>query len=86
MNVLSLFDGMSNGQIALEGTRINVDKYYASEIKEDAIKVTQHNYPNTVQLGSVTEIDDKRLNLFRFTIHHLNILVGTLTHETFHLS
>lgn len=53
MNVLSLFDGMSCGQIALERVGIKVDKYYASEIKAHAIKVTQFNYPNTIQLGDV---------------------------------
>lgn len=55
-NVLSLFDGMSCGQIALNRAGITYDKYFASEIKEHAIKVTQHNYPNTVQLGDVTKI------------------------------
>ena len=56
MNVLSLFDGMSCGQIALNKTGISYGKYYASEIDKYAIKVTQHNYHNTIQLGSVTEI------------------------------
>ncbi len=55
MNILSLFDGISCGQIALERSGIKVDNYYASEIDEKAIKVTQHNYPNTIQLGSVLE-------------------------------
>jgi len=54
--VLSLFDGMSCGQIALNRAGISYGKYYASEIDKYAIKVTQHNYPNTIQLGSVTEI------------------------------
>jgi len=54
--VLSLFDGMSCGQIALNRTGISYGKYYASEIDKHAIKVTQHNYPDTIQLGSVTEI------------------------------
>lgn len=54
--VLSLFDGMSCGQIALNNTGISYGKYYASEIDKHAIKVTQHNYPDTIQLGSVTEI------------------------------
>lgn len=54
--VLSLFDGMSCGQIALNRAGISYGKYYASEIDKHAIKVTQHNYPNTIQLGSVTEI------------------------------
>jgi len=55
MNVLSLFDGMSCGQIALERAGIKVDKYFASEIDKYAIQVTQNNYPNTVQLGDVRE-------------------------------
>jgi len=56
MNVLSLFDGMSCGQIALERAGIKVDNYYASEIKKHAIKVTQYNYPKTIQLGDVRNI------------------------------
>ena len=56
INVLSLFDGMSCGQIALERAGIKVNKYFASEIKPHAIKVTQHNYPNTIQLGSVLDV------------------------------
>lgn len=53
MNVLSLFDGMSCGQIALERANIKVTKYYSSEIDKHAIKVTQKNYPNTIQLGDI---------------------------------
>ena len=53
MNVLSLFDGVSCGQIALERAGIKVDNYYASEIDKHAITVTQNNYPNTIQLGDV---------------------------------
>jgi DNA (cytosine-5)-methyltransferase 3A len=56
ITVLSLFDGMSCGQIALERAGIKVDKYFASEIKKHAIKVTQHNYLNTIQLGDVRNI------------------------------
>src|SRR5574344_1946854 len=65
MNVLSLFDGMSCGQIALERLGIKFDginnKYFASEIKLDAIKVTQYNYPNTIQLGDVKKVNGKEL-------------------------
>lgn len=61
MNVLSLFDGMSCGQIALNRIGIKIDNYYASEIDKHAIAVTQHNYPNTIQLGSVTELDGTKL-------------------------
>jgi|TARA_R110000764_G_scaffold147581_1_gene235506 DNA (cytosine-5)-methyltransferase 3A len=56
MNVLSLFDGMSCGQIALDKLGIKVDNYFASEIEKDSIKVTQSNYPNTKQIGSVTDV------------------------------
>lgn len=56
INVLSLFDGMSCGQIALQKAGKKVDTYFASEIKDDGIKVTQHNYPNTIQLGSVIDL------------------------------
>jgi len=56
INVLSLFDGISCGQIALQRTGIPVANYFASEIDKNAIKVTQHNYPNTIQLGSVTAL------------------------------
>lgn len=56
INVLSLFDGMSCGQIALNRVGIKYDNYFASEIEKYAIKVTQHNYPNTIQLGDVTKI------------------------------
>jgi site-specific DNA-cytosine methylase len=55
MRVLSLFDGMSCGQIALERAGIKVDKYYASEIDKYAIQITQKNYPDTIQLGDVTK-------------------------------
>ena len=61
INVLSLFDGISCGQIALERAGIKVDNYFASEIDKNAIKVTQHNYPNTIQLGTVTDIKAENL-------------------------
>lgn len=56
MNVLSLFDGMSCGQIALNRAGIKYDNYFASEIDKYAIKVTMANYPNTIQLGSVLDV------------------------------
>lgn len=58
MNVLSLFDGMSCGQIALNRANIKYDNYFASEIDKFAIKVTQANYPETIQLGSVLFWDE----------------------------
>ena len=60
-NVLSLFDGLSCGQIALNELGIKVEKYYASEIDKYAIMQTQHNFPNTIQLGSVLKINTKTL-------------------------
>jgi DNA-cytosine methyltransferase len=60
-NVLSLFDGMSCGQIALNKANVPYDNYYASEIDEHAINVTQNNYPKTVQLGDVTKINSENL-------------------------
>jgi len=60
-SVLSLFDGMSCGQIALNRVGIEYDNYFASEIDKHAIKVTQTNYPNTIQLGDVTKVFAKDL-------------------------
>ena len=56
MNVLSLFDGMSCGQIALDKLGVKVDKYFASEIDKYAIKVAKANYPNTIHLGDVRDV------------------------------
>jgi len=66
MNVLSLFDGMSCGQLALERAGIKVDNYYACEIDKYATEVTQKNFPNTIQLGDVTTANyyfDKGIDL-----------------------
>src|SRR6185369_569934 len=57
MDVLSMFDGISCLQIALERAEIKVDKYYASEINRNSIKVTQRHYPKTIQLGNVNDVD-----------------------------
>lgn len=56
MNVLSVFDGMSGGRLALQKAGIKVDTYFASEVDPYAIKVTQHRFPNTIQLGDVTKV------------------------------
>ncbi len=66
-NVLGLFDGISCGQMALQKAGIEYGNYYASEIKKHAIETTQHNYPNTVQLGDIHEIkadDLPKIDLF----------------------
>lgn len=57
LRILSLFDGISCGQVALERAGIPVEVYYASEIDKYAIQVTQKNYPNTIQLGDINNID-----------------------------
>lgn len=69
MNVLSLFDGLSCGQIALEKAGIKYEKYFASEIDKDAMKVTQYNYPNTIQLGDVTKIKS-------YDLPKIDLLIG----------
>jgi len=55
MNVVSLFNGMNTGRQALENVGIKVDKYYSSEIKPYAIELTQHHFPDTIQVGDVTK-------------------------------
>lgn len=57
LRVLSLFDGISCGQVALERAGVPVEVYYASEIDKYAIEITQKNYPNTIQLGDINNID-----------------------------
>lgn len=69
ITVLSLFDGISCGQVALERANIEVDKYYASEIDEFAISITQKNYPNTIQIGDVFSIDYSKLD-------NIDLLIG----------
>ena len=61
MNVLSLFDGMSCGRLALNSAGVWVDSYFASEIDPDAIWVTQRNFPDTAQVGDVSGVSSVRL-------------------------
>jgi DNA (cytosine-5)-methyltransferase 3A len=68
MNVLSLFNGMNTGRQALENTGHKINKYYSSEIKPYAIKLTQHNFPDTIQVGNILnwrewDIDWKSINI-----------------------
>lgn len=56
INVLSLFDGCSCGQVALQRADIKVNKYFAAEIDKHAIAVTMSNFPNTIQVGDVTKL------------------------------
>ena len=69
MNVLSLFDGMSCGQQALQRCGFKIDNYFASEIDKFAIKVTMANYPNTQQLGSVVDVNG-------YDLPKIDLLIG----------
>jgi DNA (cytosine-5)-methyltransferase 1 len=69
MRVLSLFDGMSCGQQALERIGLKVDTYFASEIDKYAIQVTMANYPNTIQLGSVVDVNG-------YDLPKIDLLIG----------
>jgi len=69
INILSLFDGMSCGQIAFKKLGVKVNKYYASEIDKPAITQTQHNFKDTIQLGNVKDIDVSKLE-------KIDILIG----------
>jgi site-specific DNA-cytosine methylase len=61
LNVLSLFDGISIAQLALQQLNIPIANYYASEIENNAIKVTQHHFPSCTQLGCIKSIDGASL-------------------------
>lgn len=61
MNVLSLFDGISCGQLALQRANVNYDNYFASEIDQYATKVTHHHFPDTIQLGDVKNVSSAEL-------------------------
>lgn len=73
MNVLSLFDGISCGQVAFDKLGIKFDgvknKYFASEIDKYAIQVTQKNYPETIQLGDITKLNTSKLT-------NIDIIIG----------
>ena len=62
MNILSLFDGISCGRVALERAGIKIDKYYSSEIDKNAIKISQKNYPDNIQVGDATKLIIKDKN------------------------
>jgi site-specific DNA-cytosine methylase len=78
--VLSLFDGIACGRQALKECGISVDKYYASEIDPHAIKLTQHNWPSTVQVGDVQKLSYSRGVLHtehgQHKVPHIDLLIG----------
>ena len=61
MNILSLFDGISCGRVALERAKMPITKYYASEVDKYAIQIAKKNYPNTIHIGDVTKVFAKNL-------------------------
>ena len=68
LNVVSLFNGMNTGRQALENQGFKVNKYYSSEIKPYAIELTQHHFPDTIQVGNILnwkdwDIDWKTIDL-----------------------
>ena len=71
INVLSLFDGMSCGQIALERLGIKVNRYFACEIDKYAMQVTPHNFPDTIQLGDVQFVTKET-----FGNHKIDLVIG----------
>lgn len=72
INVLSLFDGISCGMVALERAGIHVNKYYASEIDKNAIKISSKNYPNIIQLGDIEQITKDQLE----TLDGIDLIIG----------
>lgn len=79
INVLSLFDGKSGGQQALERNNIKIKNYYASEVDKHAIKVSMTNYPNTIQLGSVVNVDG-------YSLPKIDLLIGGSPCQSFSFS
>lgn len=69
MRVLSLFDGIGSGYLALERAGIGIEKYYASEVDKYAITIAKKNFPNIVQIGDVREIDGEQLR-------EIDLLIG----------
>lgn len=72
INVLSLFDGISCGRVAMERAGIPVAQYYASEILSDAIKIAHKNYPDTVDLGDITKISNETMD----ALPKIDLLIG----------
>jgi len=75
INVFSLFDGMSCGQLALQKAGVKVNTYHASEIDKWAIKVTKKNFPSTFQMGDITELRAWRLKYIRDEIG-IDLVIG----------
>ncbi|SFG75368.1 DNA (cytosine-5-)-methyltransferase [Prevotella sp. KH2C16] len=79
MVVLSLFDGHSCGQIALRELGVPVERYYASEVDRFAIQNTMHNFPDTIQLGDIRNVDGRKLG-------RIDLLIGGSPCQSFSFS
>lgn len=90
ITVLSLFDGISCGRIALERAGIKVKEYYASEIKKIAITVTMSHYPDTIQIGDVTKVHYKNGILYtengNYNVGKIDLLIGGSPCQNFSLA
>ena len=90
MIVLSLCDGMSCGHIALDRVGIKVDKYFAAEIKNIAIKVTKANYPDTIHIGDVNKISYKDGVLYtengNYNVGHIDMVIFGSPCQTFSIA
>jgi DNA-cytosine methyltransferase len=75
MNVLSLFDGMSCGRIALDKLNTPINNYYACEIDKYAIQISKKNYPDIIQLGDVVKLREM-LEVFPDTLGKIDLLIG----------
>ncbi|MGL6024157.1 MAG: DNA cytosine methyltransferase [Cetobacterium sp.] len=80
LTVLSLFDGISCGKIALDKAGIAINKYFASEVKQSAIKVSKKNNPTIIQIGDVNKISYKDGMLFtengNYDVGKIDIIIG----------
>ena len=87
ITVLSLFDGISCGHIALDRSGIPIKAYFASEIKDIAIKCTMEHYPDTIQIGDVTKVSyaDGVLHTEKgnFEVGEIDLLIGGSTCQDF---
>ena len=72
LRVLSLFDGISCGMVALERAGIPIEKYYASEIDTYAMKVSQKNYPQIIQLGDIEDINRETIK----ELGYIDLIIG----------
>ena len=76
MNVLSLFDGMSCGQIALNNLGVKVDNYFASEIDKYAIKIAKKNFPDMIHVGDVTQVKSKHFGALKDIDAKIDLIMG----------